>query len=120
MSSTHDRVPVLERSTGKRGDWVHISLDIQWNNHVAMCLWQARLGITAGFATDAGFTIKQNDKGHRMFDARGRGLRLNARAGLRHNGSYTGGRFASITDEESDPAGGRVISTRDQTTTSAS
>ena len=43
-------VPVHEVSPGKLKDQVHISLDVQKDNHLKMCLWQARLGITAGFA----------------------------------------------------------------------
>ena len=59
---------------------------------------QSSAACTAG-AFEA-YSCKTNEDGFRVFDSRGRGLRLNARAALGHDGREYGGRFSSIIDEE--------------------
>ena len=64
------QVVVHERSPGKVFS-THVSLDVMAQNWVDACAWQARFGLTAAYATDAGTRALKDADGRTRFDDAG-------------------------------------------------
>ena len=64
------QVEVYERSPGKVFS-TRVSLDVMAQNWIDACAWQARFGLTAAYATDAGTEVLKDADGRTRFDDAG-------------------------------------------------
>ena len=83
-------VKVFASSPGKL-PLTHVSMDVMEQNWIEACAWQARLDLTAAYATDAGTGSQKNAEGRTMFDAAGDPLLVVSQAAVRHDGAVRSG-----------------------------
>ena len=101
----------------------HVNLEEQRQHHRALCLWQARWGITHGAATDAARAPRRDEKGYAILGPTGEAEMVNALAWIDHDGGGGSGQFdtaygadnylgelsALIRALEAAPPGGRLL-----------
>ena len=76
------QVEVFEHSPGKVFS-THISLDVMALNWIEACACQARFGLTAAYATDAGTGVLRDADGRTRFDVAGDPLAIVSQAAVR-------------------------------------
>ena len=88
-------VPIIPLADEEKRKYTHVNLEEQRRHHRALCLWQARLGITYGVATDASRVIRRNERGYPVYNEYGEAEKDNALAWINHWGEHESGHFTT-------------------------